>query len=292
MTSDHNPPGAAETGGAVELLACPFKLRVISLGAGVQSTTMALMAAHGEIGPMPDCAIFADTKWEPRAVYDHLDRLEKLLPFPIYRVSAGDLRADVVASAIHGTRTANPPFFTQAEGRIREGFLRRSCTKEYKIEPIRAKVRELIGLKPRQRSPKMPVVEQWIGISTDEAMRMKQSAEPWIAHRWPLIEQRMSRSDCLLWMERAGHQRPAKSACIGCPFHSDNEWRRLRDESPDEWLDAIDFDLTVRGGIRGTRDQLFLHRSLLPLDQVDLRTHAELGQPDLFNNEREGMCGV
>ena len=36
-------------------------LRVISLGAGVQSTTMALMAAHGEIGPMPDCAIFADT---------------------------------------------------------------------------------------------------------------------------------------------------------------------------------------------------------------------------------------
>jgi hypothetical protein len=26
----------------------------------VQSTTLALMAAHGEIGPMPDCAIFAD----------------------------------------------------------------------------------------------------------------------------------------------------------------------------------------------------------------------------------------
>jgi DnaJ-class molecular chaperone len=28
-------------------------LRVLSLGAGVQSTTLALMAAHGEIGPMP-----------------------------------------------------------------------------------------------------------------------------------------------------------------------------------------------------------------------------------------------
>jgi hypothetical protein len=37
-------------------------LRVISLGAGVQSTTMALMAARGEIAPMPDCAIFADTQ--------------------------------------------------------------------------------------------------------------------------------------------------------------------------------------------------------------------------------------
>jgi len=32
---------------------------VISLGAGVQSSTMALMAAAGEITPMPDCAIFA-----------------------------------------------------------------------------------------------------------------------------------------------------------------------------------------------------------------------------------------
>jgi len=34
-------------------------MNIISLGAGVQSSTMALMAAHGEITPMPDCAIRA-----------------------------------------------------------------------------------------------------------------------------------------------------------------------------------------------------------------------------------------
>ena len=39
-------------------------LRILSLGAGVQSTTLALMAAHGEV-EAPDCAIFADTGWEP-----------------------------------------------------------------------------------------------------------------------------------------------------------------------------------------------------------------------------------
>ena len=44
-----------------------IRLRVHSLGAGVQSTTLTLMAAHGEIGPMPDGAIFADTGWEPLA---------------------------------------------------------------------------------------------------------------------------------------------------------------------------------------------------------------------------------
>lgn len=37
----------------------PIRLRALSLGAGVQSSTMALLAAHGEIGPMPDCAILA-----------------------------------------------------------------------------------------------------------------------------------------------------------------------------------------------------------------------------------------
>ena len=46
--------------------------RVISLGAGVQSTVMALMAEAGDIGPRPDCAVFADTGWEPKEVYEHL----------------------------------------------------------------------------------------------------------------------------------------------------------------------------------------------------------------------------
>src|SRR5215475_6635832 len=66
-------------------------LTVISLGAGVQSSTMALMAAHGEIEPMPKCAIFADTQDEPHSVYTWLDWLEKQLPFPVVRVTAGRL---------------------------------------------------------------------------------------------------------------------------------------------------------------------------------------------------------
>jgi 3'-phosphoadenosine 5'-phosphosulfate sulfotransferase (PAPS reductase)/FAD synthetase len=84
-------------------------IRVLSLGAGVQSTTLALMAARGEI-EAPDCAIFADTGWEPRAVYEHLDRLEDALPYPVYRVSAGNLRDDIEAknSARSGRFAAVP----------------------------------------------------------------------------------------------------------------------------------------------------------------------------------------
>ena len=78
------------------------RLRVLSLGAGVQSTTLALMAAHGEIGPMPDCAIFANTGWEPKAVYEHLAWLNSpnVLPFPVHIVTAGNIREGFVKGAL------------------------------------------------------------------------------------------------------------------------------------------------------------------------------------------------
>jgi len=57
-------------------------LRVLSLGAGVQSSVMALMAAHGEL-PRINCAIFADTQWEPKAIYEHLDWLETVVSNPL-----------------------------------------------------------------------------------------------------------------------------------------------------------------------------------------------------------------
>lgn len=49
-------------------------MTVLSLGAGVQSTTLVLLALDGVLA-LPNCAVFADTGCEPAAVYTHLDRL-------------------------------------------------------------------------------------------------------------------------------------------------------------------------------------------------------------------------
>lgn len=269
-------------------------LRVLSLGAGVQSTTLALMAAHGEITPMPDCAIFSDTGWEPAAVYEHLAwlRSHNVLPFPVHIVSAGDIRADLLRAGT-GERWASIPAFTRTVkgGRIEIGMIRRQCTKDYKIVPIRRKVRELVGL-TRRRSPDHPIVEQWIGISLDEAIRMKPSFEAWQVNRWPLIEKLMTRADCLCWLERHEYPIPPKSACVGCPFHDDRRWREIRDNDPDAWARAIEIDRTIRAGLRDIRGEVYLHRSGVPLDQADLTTPADHGQLDLWGNECEGMCGV
>ncbi|HKE94977.1 MAG TPA: hypothetical protein VKB34_11765 [Povalibacter sp.] len=276
---------------------------MISLGAGVQSTTMALMAAHGEIDPMPSCAIFSDTGWEPKHVYAHLDWLcsPNVLPFQVEIVSRGNIRTDIttiLSGQKSAGRRATAPFFTKG----RDGLaapLRRQCTGHYKIEPIEKRLKHKLGIKPRVRQPTEPMVEVWMGISTDEIYRVKPAQLPWIKRRWPLIEKRMSRQDCLNWMERHGYPRPPKSSCIGCPYHNDAYWRDMKDNSPDEWRDAVEIDKAVRAGFarigtggRTNTGALYLHRSLKPLDQVDLSTPEDHGQLNLFNNECEGMCGV
>jgi hypothetical protein len=268
-------------------------MHIISLGAGVQSTTMALMAAHGEITPMPDCAIFADTGWEPKAVYDHLAWLTSpnVLPFPVHVVSAGNIREDLTRRYARrsGAFVTIPAFLLRKNGRT--GMGRRQCTSHYKVEPIRKKIRVLLNKGPRDRIP-AGAVEKWIGISLDEIIRATPAKVKFETNRFPLLEKRMTRRDCLAWLEQHDYPLPPKSACIGCPFHNDTAWRAIRDNSPAEWQEAVEVDRAIRKPVGNLAAEQFLHPQRVPLDKVDLSTAEDHGQLNLFNNECEGMCGV
>lgn len=269
-------------------------IHVLSLGAGVQSSTVALMAAQGEIEP-PDCAIFADTGAEPIAVYQWLDWLEQQLPYPVHRVSHGSLLKDSLEvrqskkSGRHYHKRIIPAFTKAPSGK--RGMFQRHCTRDYKINPIRKKLRELVGI---SRFPKDAPVHafSWIGISTDEAHRMKPSAVSWIQNWYPLIELGMTRTACLNWMESRGFPRPPRSACIFCPFHSDFEWKRLLEESPSEFEAAVDYERKFQAAQKlceVSEGEAFLHDSRVPLDQV---VFNEDDPKDRMGNECEGMCGV
>jgi hypothetical protein len=267
-------------------------MHVISLGAGVQSTTMALMAAHGEITPMPDCAIFADTQAEPAAVYEHLKWLmsPNVLPFPVHIVTGGNLKTDIGRARKTGKFPIMPiPAYIKTHDGKEGGLKQRACTRDYKIAPLDRKVRELLGIRGK-RSPLVPVVSRWIGISVDEAIRAKPSWVKWQEHRWPLLEKRMARHDCLLWLERNGYPKPPKSACTFCPFHDRKTWLSLTET---EMKEAVEVDKTIRTlwTHQDKRAEFFLHPSLKPLDEVDF-SDPNKDQIDLFNNECEGMCGV
>lgn len=259
----------------------PPAMSIISLGGGVQSTTMLLMACRGELAPRPDVAIFADTGWEPAAVYEHLAWLGSVSSIPIERVSLGNLRADAIADPPR--RAATPPYYVHGNGT--NGMLRRQCTKEYKVTPLRRRVRELLGAAGVKQA------EMWIGISIDEAYRMRDSNVRYICNRYPLIEARMTRANCIAWCEGNGYPRPPRSACIGCPYHSDAEWRAIKSR-PGEWRDVLEFDEAIRRLPRINGD-VFLHRSCRPLADVDLSTAEDHGQQSMmFGQECEGMCGI
>ena len=286
-----NFPGETSARGS----AVADRITTLSLGAGVQSTTLALMAAEGLLSK-PDLVVFADTGWEPRRVYEHLDRLEPVLAaaaMTVRRVSAGHLRNDALDPA---HRYASVPYhIRKVDGG--HGMGRRQCTSEYKIGPINRAIREALGATPPdfRRVPRGRRATVWIGFSADEIGRVKDSRVSYIEHAYPLIDLGMDRAACQRWLRQRGWT-VARSACIGCPYNGNASWRRMRDESPDEWADAVAFDRAIRrGGARGEPliGEAFLHRSLLPLDQapIDQPTRAErrgaqldllaeLGDPD------------
>ena len=279
------------------------KYNFIALGAGVQSSAMALMAAAGEISPVPNGAIFADTGDEPENVYNWLNELSELIagaknPFPVYVVQS---KKGILSKSMLELRTKkNGESYTQTpiplytlDEKGNQGMIRnRQCTADFKVVPVVKKTKELAGIK---RGQKNITVTTWMGISWDELQRMKDRCEPWQQLRWPLIERRISRIDCFKWMESNGYPTPPRSACVYCPYHSDVEWRRLKNEEPKEFAKAVNFEKELqktKSKTPGFKGKPYLHKSCQPLSDIDFRNDLDHGQQDFFIGECEGMCGV
>ena len=290
-------------------------MRALSLGAGVQSTALLLLGAE-ELIPKPDFAVFADTGWEPRYVYEHLERLrlEVAEPagIPIITVHSTSgtrrgIKADVISE---NTRFFRIPAFMRftpdAENYTpgaRPMLLKRSCTQTYKLEPIHREYRRRLGAKVSESGRVSPAPEgahihQQIGISTDEFQRARDNRVSWITNEYPLLDLNMSRDDCDDYLRSRGWTAVQKSACIGCPFHSNATWRDMRDNDPESWADAIAVDREIRNGPKrertdGTRwpAEFFLHPSGVPLDQaaIDPKIDPQASIFDFIEENTDGF---
>lgn len=280
-------------------------LEILSFGAGVQSTTLLCMSCDGVL-PRLDVAIFADTQWEPKRVYRHLEWCKEKAAkagIPILISTAGNIRDDVIGKYAKGTRAASLPFYVTADTSRGVGIMPRQCTKEYKIEVVEREIRAVLGLQRRQRWPLTPAVRQWIGISADEVQRRRISLRPAVVNYYPLLEtlskptidlyreRGFTRQDCLDWMRDAGYPNPPRSACIGCPFRSDDEWARMRSEDPGEFAEAVEVDREIRSG-GSLRGEPYLHSSLIPLDMVTFKPANDHSEGRGMVNECQGMCGL
>ena len=266
---------------------------ILSLGAGVQSTTLALMMEKGKFHKA-DCGIFADTGFEPKYVYEHLRWLQKNLSFPVHIVKTTHSQADGnilkhTLKAIKGQAKQyhSAPFYTE------KGLVRRQCTGVYKIHPIRLKIREILGLKRYQRC-KDQIVHQYIGISKDEMNRMTINRDKYIQNVYPLVDNNITRNDCLRWVKKNNYPVPKKSACLFCPYHDNKTWKDMKQNSPKDFALVVKLDKMIRNPKLNKYPfdkKLYMHQSLKPLDEVDFDKKSKQLEFS-FKDECEGMCGV
>ena len=269
-------------------------IHVLSYGGGTQSTALLIKALKGEVsGVIPDYIIMSDAGNEPKYVIDQVERVNNYIKTKfdkeIIITSNGNIYNDLLKATETGERVAGLPYHTEDENGER-GMGSRQCTGDYKITPVRNKIRELLGYKPRQKVKE--IVHMWKGISTDEIQRVKPIKDKWIEAEHPLVwELSMDRSACVAYVERELGFTPFSSACIICPFHSNSAWLEIKKNDPEGFQRAVELDLKLRSGKLKFKSKVYLHKSRLPLGEVDLGEN-QMELFDMFNNECNGFCGI
>jgi hypothetical protein len=238
-------------------------------GAGIQSIAIMYKYLNGEI-EKPDVVVFADTKAEPQDVYEKVERDRAVC-------EKNGIRFEVVSGGDLGKSKKFVPLFTLNKNG-RRGTLLRQCTDRFKIQPIRRFLRKEMNAE---------TVEMWLGISTDEASRMKPSRVKYIQNTYPLIDMNMSRADCENYLGVIGVT-ASKSACVFCPYRNKKNWNIIRSNESD-WRLALDYDRSIREERKHKGVLMFVHASGKPLD---VAIDGDNTQTNLFINECEGYCGL
>jgi hypothetical protein len=263
---------------------------------------LALMIEQGELPPV-DAAIFADVKGEPKKVYEWLEYLKtKITSYPIHVVTWRDLKQDILDAAKGEYKAFTAPFYTKNTVTGKKGLLRRQCTADYKIKPVIQEIRRLLGLKKGEKRKAGTQVDLLMGISKDEIVRMRKNQLNYINNVYPLVDKNMTRKDCIEWMEDNFYPTPPRSACTFCPYHSNKEWLDIKNGDPEEWKEVVAMDRAIRNQERFKEknkdqeviDEIFLHRSCKPIDEIDFEKEKNKKQLDFefgILNECEGMCG-
>lgn len=262
-------------------------LRTFSYGGGVQSTAALVLAAQkkidfsiflfsnvGDDSEHPATLAYVRDVAMPYAASQHLELIElRKTPKGQERTLYGVLTRD-------GSRTINIPMRMNGNGAPGT----RSCTADFKIRRIAA-VQKAMGA-----TKESPAVVG-LGISLDEFQRARtDSGIAWQVLEYPLIDLRLTRQDCINIIARAGLSVPPKSSCWFCPFHSLNEWRRLKEHEPELFAKsaALEKLINARRAALG-RDPMWLTRMLVPLEQAVQGTQHEMDFDDVCES---GFCMV
>lgn len=258
----------------------------LSWGCGLQSTTLLEMAIAGDL-PKPDVVFFADTGYEHQYTHEvfdlWLDRADKA-NIKVVKISGQDIYTDTFDKV-------SLPLFVEDTGRQ----IRRKCTRDYKIRPIHNAIRRHLGVNPLGRlAPGL--VELWLGISTDEWHRAKDSRVGYIIHKHPLLDRDMSRGDCADYLRAKGLPVPKKSGCVFCPYQRGVEWINLYRDQPGEFsrVQGLENSINDRGlvSLAGALRPVYFNASGPLAGLISGQNTAERESQAINAECDEGFCNL
>lgn len=235
-------PGPADPGGG-------GRLRVISLGWGIQSFALAAMSALGFL-PRVDLALYVDTGWEPRSTRAFACMWTSWLEDRGIRV----VTIRVPGNLVERGAVLIPAFCAYESGGL-AGMLRRQCTAHWKVKPTLHWIRDNLSSR----------VELWLGITADESWRAAESRVQYVVNRFPFLELGWTRTYVVRWLYEHGLEIPPRSSCVCCPFRTHEEWIRIANDDEDRQA-AIRADEMVRHAKPGYL--CYLHRRRVPLSEL------------------------
>lgn len=121
---------------------------------------------------------------------------------------------DSIWDNLQSGSTSGVPLFGSGGGRLMQ-----TCTGKYKIRAVRQFL----------RTEKVRKAVIYLGLTKDEAHRMKPSDVKWAQNEWPLINEYKGRIDCIKMVENEGLVYPIHTQCDNCPHKDYKRWTTTSD---------------------------------------------------------------
>ena len=192
-------------------------MKILSYGAGMQSTALALMSvensrasgdpSHPRV-PVYDAVIYCNLGLEAPWVYRQLEFTQKACEDAgiYFKILDSPLYQDFMQN-FGERRTISIPWWTISEDG-HKSKMPRFCTIDYKVETISKFVRwELLGYKKGQQldSKDLKTHEMHMGFSNEEKRRCSKNPNKLFVNDFPLVDMGWERADCYAYiLERWG----------------------------------------------------------------------------------------
>ena len=278
----------------------PGMATALSFSAGRGSSGLLAMLLDAAI-PRPENFIVcnADPGMESTDTYKFVATYEKECEakgIPFLKVKR-NLYAEILALKASGrTRFDMPPWWTRNRITGKRGKLPQKCTGAFKIAPMDRAIRqwlwENLGIPRYSKRIGEGTLVKWIGFTSNEWHRIKESRQKYVDLQYPMIDRKISDTDLTTYFIKAGRPIPPRSVCSACYANDVAHFREMYLERPENWAQAVNIDEEIRD-LRcvGINDECFVSSTLIPL-----RVMAEMNFENLKDQElvacHSGHCFV